>query len=65
VVQYYDRVMIIFIHDEGVYGTTEKIGAFASTVKYSKGGIDYETLLENEEFAIIDEIVFEHIEEKN
>ena len=57
--------MIVFIHDEGVYGTTEKIGAFASTVKYNKGGVDHEAILENEDFAIIDEIVFDHIEEEN
>ena len=42
------------------------MGAFASVVKYNKDDIEYEHLVENDEFAIIDEIVFEHIvEEEN
>lgn len=63
--EYYDIVNIVFIHDEGVYGTVDKLGAFASVVKYTKEGVDYEDLLENDEFAIVDEIVFHHVEEDN
>ena len=40
------------------------MGAFASVVKYTKDGIDYEELIENDEFAIVDEIVFHHVEEE-
>lgn len=61
--EYYDRVLIVFIHEEGVYGSTERLGAYASTIKYNKNGIDYEELIENNEFSIIDELVFTHIEE--
>ena len=64
-VQYYDRVAIVYIEDEKIYGTVDKLGAFVSTVKYQKDGIDYEVALENEEFTILDEIVFEHIEDEN
>ena len=63
--EYYDRVVIVFIHEEGIYGTIDKMGAFASKVKYQKDGVNYEVNLENEEFSIIDEIVFEHTEEEN
>lgn len=63
--EYYDIVNIVFVHEEGVYGTVDQLGAFASLVKYEKDGIDYEVLLENDEFAIVDEIVFHHIEEDN
>jgi hypothetical protein len=64
--EYYDRVLVVFIHDLKVHGTIEKMGAFASVVKYNKDDIEYEHLVENDEFAIIDEIVFEHIvEEEN
>ena len=63
--EYYDRVVIVYIHEEKIYGTIDKMGAFASKVKYQKDGIDYEVNLENEEFSIIDEIVFEHVEEEN
>lgn len=60
----YEVINIVFIHTEGVYGTIEHLGAFASLVKYTKDGIEYEELLENDEFAIVDEIVFEHLEEE-
>lgn len=63
--EYYDRVVIVFINDEGIFGTVDKLGAFASTVKYKKDDVEYEVILENEDFVIVDEIVFEHVEEEN
>ncbi len=62
--EYYDRVLIVFIHDLGLYGSTEKLGAFASIIKYTKDGIEYEELIYNDEFAIMDELVFTHVEEE-
>ena len=61
--EYYDRVAIIFIHSEGCYGTVETLGTYGSVVKYNKDGEDIEELLDNEDFVIVDEIVFEHVEE--
>ena len=63
--EYYDRVAIAFIHDENVYGTVSKLGVYASVVKYTKDNQDFEELLDNEDFVIVDEIVFEHVEESN
>jgi hypothetical protein len=63
--EYYDRVTIVYIHDENVYGTVEKMGAFASKVKYQKDDIEHVVLIENDEFAIVEEIVFQHFEEEN
>jgi hypothetical protein len=63
--EYYDRVTIVYIHDENVYGTVEKMGAFASEVKYQKDDVEYIVLIENDEFAIVEEIVFQHFEEEN
>ncbi len=63
--EYYDKVIIIFIPDEEVFGTIEQYGAFVSLVKYEKDGIDYEIFLENEEFVIVNELLFEHFEEEN
>lgn len=40
------------------------MGTYASVVKYTKDGIDYKEMIENDEFAIVDEIVFEHAEEE-
>lgn len=61
--EYYDRVAIVYIMDENCYGTVEKLGVYGSVVKYNKGGLDLEELLDNEDFVIVDEIVFEHVEE--
>lgn len=61
--EYYDTTHIVFIHSEQCHGTVEKLGAWASIVKYNKDGIEHNELMENEEFTIIDEIVFKHIEE--
>lgn len=63
--EYYDTTHIVFIHSEQCYGTVEKLGAWASAVIYTKEGIEYNELMENEEFTIVDEIVFTHIEESN
>ena len=63
--EYYEVISIVYIHDEKVYGTVEKLGAFASKVKYKKDDIEYEELFENSDFSIIDEIVFHHVEENN
>jgi len=63
--EYYDVVNVVYIHDERVFGSVEKLGAFASVVRYQKDGYEYEELLENSEFAIVDEIVFHHVEENN
>jgi hypothetical protein len=63
--EYYDTTHIVFIYSEQKYGTVEKLGAWASTVKYNKDGVDYNELMENDEFTIVDEIVFKHIEESN
>jgi hypothetical protein len=63
--EYYDRIAIAYIFDEGLYGTVEKLGVYASVVKYTKDNVEIEELLDNEDFVIVDEIVFEHIEEEN
>ena len=63
--EYYDTTHVVFIHAEQTHGIVEKLGAWASMVKYNKDGIEHNELLENEEFTIMDEIVFTHIEESN
>lgn len=62
--EYYDRIAIAYIHEERTYGTVEKLGVYASLVKYKVDGIEVEELLDNEDFVIVDEIVFEHTEEE-
>lgn len=63
--EYYDRIGIVYIHDLKIYGTVEKLGAYGSMVKYTLEDKEVEELLDNEDFVILDEIVFEHVEEDN
>ena len=63
--EYYEITYVVFIHSEQCYGTVEKLGAWASTVKYVKEGKEYTEMLEHEDFTILDEIVFKHVEETN
>ena len=43
--RYYDIVNVVWLYEEKAYGTVEKMGAFASLVKYKKDGIEYEELM--------------------
>jgi hypothetical protein len=63
--EYYEIINVVYIHEEKIFGTVDNLGAFASVVKYTKDGFEHEELFENDEFAIVDEIVFHHIEENN
>lgn len=61
----YEVTNIVYLYPEATYGTVENLGAFASVVKYTKDEVEYEDLYDNEDFAIVDEIVFEHIIEES
>lgn len=63
--EYYETVSIAFIHSERVYGTVDNLGLYASKVRYQKDGVEHEEVLDNDEFTIMNEIVFEHVEEEN
>ena len=62
---YYDRIPIAYIFDEKTTGTVDLLGAYASTIRYIKDGKEVSEILNNEDFVILDEIVFEHFEEEN
>lgn len=61
--KYNDRFQFVYIFDERVVGEIVKEGLYASVVKYNKDGMQYEILMDNEEFTVIQEVGFEHIEE--
>ena len=63
--EYFEVINIVYIYSEEVHGTVENLGAYASIVKYKKDGFEYEELLDNEDFVIMDEIVLQHFEEEN
>lgn len=50
---------LIYIIEERVWGFLIQENAFFSEVKYSIGGIEYNTCLENDEFFIPDQIGYE------
>ena len=50
-----DKLLNVYIQSEQVYGTVEKMGAFASMVKYKIDGVQYEELLENDDLLFIGE----------
>lgn len=54
---------IVMLRDEGVMGVLVEEGAHVSTVKYFMGGIEYVEIIENDEFVVIDNILFEYIDE--
>ena len=60
----HEIVNIIYIYAEEIHGVLESLGAYASMVKYTKDGIDYEELIDNEEFVILEEIVFTYLKEE-
>lgn len=61
---YQDRIQIVWIYPESVYGNIVKEGLYASLVRYQKDGIDHQVYLENDDFIVMDELGFEHIEEE-
>lgn len=49
---------LVHVLEEGVMGyTVGGLGAYYTTVKYIKDGMEYEVLLENEEFEILEELI--------
>lgn len=44
---------LVWIEDEGVYGKCLHYGAYFSTIAYAKDGMEYEVLMENDEFTFI------------
>lgn len=50
-----DKLLNVYIQSEKVYGTVEKMGAFASMVKYELNGVQYEELLENDDLLFLGE----------
>ncbi len=53
-----DSKDVVWIMDENVWGSIiGGMGAFYSTVQYTKGGMDFEVLLENDEFRLMEDLI--------
>ena len=57
------RYTIVYLFDERVYGELLFFGAYTSKVRYKLGGFLYESIVFNEDFEIVEEIVIPEIEE--
>lgn len=55
-----DRQVLIHLREENLYGELVELGAHFSTVKYTLEGNDYEVLMENEDFVLLDDLVDEY-----
>lgn len=55
---------IIYIPDERVYGEIISYGTYASKIRYSRDGIEYQILMLNEDFEIIEEVHIGEVEEE-
>jgi hypothetical protein len=49
--------------DEKVYGEVISLGTYASKVHYIKDGFEYESIILNEDFEILEQVNIEEIEE--
>jgi hypothetical protein len=61
----YEIISIVWIHSEKSFGSVEKLGAFASLVRFKRDEVEVEEMLENDEFTVVDEIVFTKVEDFN
>ena len=55
---------IVYLLDDEIYGELISHGSYASTVRYVLDGIEYQTVMLNEDFDIIEEVHIQEIEEE-
>jgi hypothetical protein len=46
---------IVWLTEERIFAVLVNLGAYFSQVKYTRGGIDYEVQVSNDEFEFLDE----------
>lgn len=56
---------IVYIFDEHCFGVVMSPGAHASLVKFIKDGVEYQLILSNEDFTIMEEIGIGYIQEED
>ena len=54
---------IAYIFSEKVTGVVEEEGAYASLLSYRSNGFEYEAWLENDDFVVLHEVAFVHIDD--
>ena len=64
--QYYDldETPIVLMTEEGVMAVVREYGPEFSRVVYHLGGIEFDEWRENDDFVVIDNIIFKHVVEE-
>ena len=58
------KYTIVYLPDEKVYGEVVSYGTYASKIRYSKMGIEYQVVVLNEDFDLVYEVNIPEIEEE-
>lgn len=53
------HVEIVWLLEERVFGILVRLGTYFSLVRYNKNGMEYEVLIENDEFEIREQFDYE------
>lgn len=61
-IEYPETIYVVYIPTEQVHGVVNDIGLYASVVKYMVEEVEYEEVINNEDFIILDEINIMHFE---
>lgn len=59
-----DETPIVLLIEEGVMAIVRESGAHVSRVVYHLGGIEYDEWRDNDDFVVIDNIIFKHYVEE-
>lgn len=54
---------IVWLTEERTYAILVRLGAWYSTVKYTRGGVDYEVVVSNDEFEYWEDHAIDHTED--
>lgn len=58
-----DRSRVVWLDDEHCFGRiVGALGAYYTNIRYIKGGMEYEVLMENDEFTLLEDF-FEYDDE--
>jgi hypothetical protein len=65
VIEYPETIHIVYVPSEQITGTVSNMGVYASMVSYTIDDVEYEELMNNEDFIVVDEITLIHFEEED
>jgi len=65
VIEYPEIIHIVYVPSEEIHGTVGEMGLYSSIVRYSIDDVEYEEMMNNEDFIVLDEITIMHFEEND